>query len=113
MGTFQRAVAAVPAAIAVALAPVRAQEILRPTHVELQLACVGPKERRALVESGTVMRLATAIYGLKTSVPGILLRARLCRRAEGFVYVLTVLAHDGKVKHVIVDAAKGTLAGER
>jgi len=115
MGTPERAVAAALLAAALALAPVRAQEVLRPTHggAELPRACVNPKERRALVESGIVLRLAAAVYGLRSSVPGILLHARLCRRPEGFVYVLTVLAHDGKVKHVIVDAAKGTLVGER
>jgi hypothetical protein len=40
-------------------------------------------------------------------------RARLCRRPDGFAYVLTVLAHDGKVTRVVVDAVKGTLVGER
>jgi len=44
-------------------------------------------------------------------VPGTLVRARLCRRPEGLVYVLTVLAHDGKVVRVVVDAAKGTPVG--
>jgi hypothetical protein len=32
---------------------------------------------------------------------------------DGLVYVLTVLAHDGKVARIVVDAVKGTLVGER
>jgi len=64
-----------------------------------------------LVESGGALRLAAAVYGVRGRFPGTLVRARLCHRAEGLVYVLTVLAHDGKVTRVAVDAVKGTLVG--
>jgi uncharacterized membrane protein YkoI len=40
-------------------------------------------------------------------------QARLCRGQNGLVYVLTVLARDGKVARIVVDAVKGTLVGER
>ena len=113
MGTPERVAAGALIAIAVALAPVRAQEALRPTRVDLQRACLNQKERRALVENGTVMRLAAALHAVRSKLPGILVRARLCRRPEGFAYVLTVLAHDGKVTHIAVDAVKGSLVGER
>ncbi len=113
MGTPERVVAGALIATAVALAPLRAQEALRPTHADFQRACLNQKERRALVENGTVMRLAAALHAVRSKLPGILVRARLCRRPEGFAYVLTVLAHDGKVTHVAVDAVKGSLVGER
>ena len=74
-------------------------------------ACLTQKERRALVENGTVVHLAVAMHALKNRVSGALVRARLCRRAEGLVYVLTVLGHDGKVSRAVVDAVKGTLVG--
>ena len=94
--------------------PVRAEETLRPTHIgaEIEYACLSQKERHALIESGSVIRLAAAMHAVRNIAPGTLLRARLCRRPEGLVYVLTLLAHDGKVTHVAVDAVKGTL-GER
>ena len=60
-----------------------------------------------------MLHLAAAIHAVRSHVPGTLVRARLCRRAEGFAYVLTVLGHDGKVTRVVVDAVKGTLVGER
>ena len=44
-------------------------------------------------------------------MPGTLVRARLCRGNDGLVYVLTVLARDGKVARLTVDAVKGTLVG--
>ena len=123
MGIAERAsVAAVAVAVAAAallalpfaLAPVGAEEALHLTHADpAQHACLNQKERRALVENGTVLRLAAAMHAVRNHIPGTLVRARLCRRPDGFGYVLTVLAHDGKVTRVVVDAVKGTLVGER
>jgi hypothetical protein len=98
-----------------AVRPARAEEGLRPAHsIDLAArACLNQKERRALIESGAVMPLTAAVNAVRSHVPGTLVRARLCRRGEGFVYVLTVLGHDGKVTRVVVDAVKGTLVGER
>ena len=116
MGTAERAIAVALLALAVALAPARAQEAVRPAHGGADpaaRACLNQKERRALVENGTVLHLAVAMHAVRSHVPGTLVRARLCRRGEGFAYVLTVLGHDGKVTRVVVDAVKGTLVGER
>ncbi|HML09009.1 MAG TPA: hypothetical protein VK430_12890 [Xanthobacteraceae bacterium] len=113
MGKTGRAFTAVLLALALAPAPARAEEVGHAAHAgaETARACLNQKERRALVESGGVLRLAVALRAVKNRVPGTLVRARLCRRPDGLVYVLTVLAHDGKVARVIVDAVKGTLVG--
>ena len=92
---------AVAALIILSLAPARAAGAL--TH-----ACLDQKERRAEVESGRVVRLATALRAVRSKMPGTLVRARLCRGNDGLVYVLTVLARDGKVARLTVDAVKGT-----
>ena len=94
---------AIAASIILSLAPARAAEI---TH-----ACLDQKERRAEVESGRVVRLATALRAVRSKMPGTLVRARLCRGNDGLVYVLTVLARDGKVVRLTVDAVKGSLVG--
>lgn len=44
-------------------------------------------------------------------MPGTVVRARLCHGHDGLVYVLTVLARDGKVAQIAVDAVKGSLVG--
>ncbi len=113
MDTADRASVAALFALVIALAPVHAQEAGHPTHsgAETPHACLNQRERRALVENGTVLRLAAAMHAVRSHVPGTLVRARLCHRPEGLVYVLTVLAHDGKVMRVAVDASKGTLVG--
>jgi hypothetical protein len=107
-----RPISAVLLILTMTLTPVSAEEALRPIHIggEIEHGCLNQKERHALIESGSVIRLAAAMHAVRA--PGTLLRARLCRRPEGLVYVLTLLAHDGKVTHVAVDAVKGTL-GER
>ncbi len=60
-----------------------------------------------------MVHLAVAIRAAKKRMPGSVVRARLCRGNEGLVYVLTILARDGKVARLKVDAVKGTLVGKR
>jgi uncharacterized membrane protein YkoI len=103
--TKRFAVAALGAAgLLSALAPVRADE------AKLG-ACLNQRDRRAAIENGSVIRLATAIHAAKLRMPGTVVRARLCQEPAGPVYVLTVLAHSGKVARLTVDAVKGTLVG--
>jgi uncharacterized membrane protein YkoI len=94
---------AIAATTVLALAPVRAAEL---AHV-----CLDQKERRAEVESGRLVRLDTALRAVRSKMPGTLVRARLCHGNDGLVYVLTVLARDGKVARLTVDAVKGSLVG--
>lgn len=75
--------------------------------------CLDQKERRAAEESGKLVRLAAAIRAAKKRMPGSVVRARLCRDKDGLVYLLTVLARDGKVARLTVDAVKGTVLGQR
>ncbi|MGO9701229.1 MAG: PepSY domain-containing protein [Xanthobacteraceae bacterium] len=115
MGALARVLIVALFAGVVALTPARAQDGLRPIYsgIEHPRGCLNPRERRALIESGAVLRLVTVVRSVHTTVPGILVRARLCRRPEGLTYLLTLLAFDGKVTQVAVDAVKGTLIGER
>ena len=41
------------------------------------------------------------------------IRARLCRQGKELVYVLTVLAYDGKVTTATIDGASGAVMGGR
>ena len=75
-------------------------------------SCLSRDQRHAMQASGKVVPLAVA----RRAVPGQkgeLVRARLCQRPNGLVYLLTLLARDGKVTHVAVDAGSGRLAGGR
>jgi hypothetical protein len=107
---------ALAALIVCLLAPAHAAEPVRPPHPPAAPAgyvCLDHQQRRAANESGKLVPLATAIRSAKTRMPGTVVRARLCQDKVGLVYVLTVLARDGKVARLTVDAAKGTVVGNR
>jgi uncharacterized membrane protein YkoI len=73
-------------------------------------ACLSRDQQRAAVEGGRAVPLATAIRAVNGQIPGRqVVRAQLCRQEKGLVYVLTVLARDGKVTHARVEAASGGL----
>jgi uncharacterized membrane protein YkoI len=90
-----------------------AQDAGRPKHAAAEHVCLDQKERRIESESGTLIRLAAAMHAARSRMPGAVVRARLCHGSAGLVYVLTVLARDGKVARLTVDATSGTVVGER
>jgi uncharacterized membrane protein YkoI len=72
--------------------------------------CLSKAEQRAAVASRRAIPLGRAVTSArKHGRRGELLRARLCRRDEGLVYVLTLLLRNGKVIRESVDAANGEL----
>ena len=85
-----------------------------PTPVSAdQQSCLSRVEQRAAVEGGQAVPLATAIKAVHIHSRGRqVVRAQLCRGSKGLVYVLTVLARDGKVTHARVEAASGGLIDE-
>jgi uncharacterized membrane protein YkoI len=84
-----------------------------PESTAVTHACLDQKERKAVEESGKVIHLAAAVRAARKRALGTLVQARLCRDKDGLVYVLTLLARDGKVARLTVDAVKGTLVGQR
>jgi uncharacterized membrane protein YkoI len=70
-------------------------------------SCLTPDERRAVIAAHKAVPLAQAMHVVKAKVRGEVVKARLCRQALRLVYVLTVLAQDGKVTQARVDAADG------
>jgi uncharacterized membrane protein YkoI len=70
-------------------------------------SCLAPDERRAIIAAHKVVPLAQAMHVVKAKVRGEVVKARLCRQELRLVYVLTVLARDGKVTQARVDAADG------
>ena len=80
-----------------------------PLHAA-QRACLTKAEQRAAVHEHKAIPLAEAIKILRGHAKhGEVVGARLCRRDEQLVYVLTLLAHNGKVIRTSVDAANGAL----
>jgi len=71
-------------------------------------ACLSKAEQRAAVADRKAIPLGQAIKSRRARGHyAELVRARLCRRGGGLVYVLTLLGHSGKVTRETVDAANG------
>jgi uncharacterized membrane protein YkoI len=71
--------------------------------------CLPQDKRRAAIASHQAIPLGRAIRAARGRHAGELIRARLCERPGGLVYMLTLLARDGKVSHVTVDAGSGAV----
>ena len=73
--------------------------------------CLSPDERRAAMSAQHAVSLGRAMRVARARFAGEVVKARLCRQEKGLVYVLTVLARDGKVMQARVDAADGHWLG--
>jgi len=77
-------------------------------------ACLDKAEQRAAVATHMAVPLAEVVKTRRARGQyGELVRARLCRRDGGLVYVLTLLGRSGKVVQTTVDAANGEVIGGR
>ena len=65
-----------------------------------------------MIAARKAVPLGRAMRVVKAKIAGEVVRARLCRQEpKGHVYVLTVLARNGKVTQARVDAADGHWLG--
>ena len=88
-----------------------------PAAADEPLACLSKAEQRAALSGGQTVTLAAAIRSVRGSVHGRgsreVVRARLCREPDRLVYLLTLLARDGKVTQTAVDATSGKVVDLR
>jgi uncharacterized membrane protein YkoI len=75
--------------------------------VAAERRCLTKEQARAAVASGKAVRISVALKAVKrgSEVVGV----HLCEGGKGLVYRLTVLARDGKVTRVTVDATSGSV----
>ena len=72
--------------------------------------CLSQDQRRAAVATHRAIPLARAVRDVRHRAAGAeVVGARLCYHGSELVYVLTVLARDGKVTRSSVNAASGVL----
>jgi uncharacterized membrane protein YkoI len=72
--------------------------------------CLTQDQRRAAVASRRAIPLARAVRDVRRRTAGAeVVGARLCYRGSDLIYVLTVLARDGKVVRASVNAASGVM----
>jgi hypothetical protein len=77
-------------------------------------ACLNKLEQRAAVATNRAIALADAVKMLRNRGKRFdMVRAKLCQRGDRLVYVLTMLARNGKVTIAAVDAANGEVINRR
>jgi len=85
-----------------------------PQNTPHHSACLTKSEQRAAVASKMAISLGDAIRSLRAhGRRAEVVRARLCRRDEKLVYVLTLLGRSGRVREVTVDAVSGEVIAGR
>lgn len=75
--------------------------------------CLGKDAQSAAVAKGEAVPLAQVIATVRAGRRVEVVRARLCRQDNRLVYVLTLLARNGKVSRATVDAANGHIVSGR
>ena len=75
--------------------------------------CLSQEQRRAAIAAHQALPLARAVRAARVNLGGEIVGARLCGEGKGLVYVLTLLAHDGKVTRAKLDALSGAYLGGR
>jgi uncharacterized membrane protein YkoI len=83
---------------------------LRAAENPPESGCLSKAEQRAAVSAKRALPLAETVKALRERRAD-LVRAQLCPRGDRLVYVLTLLARNGKVTTEAVDATTGAPAG--
>lgn len=103
-------------AVVLSVAPVQAgpeQPVLVVATEKGSQTCLSDGELRDEVAAKRAIPQAAALKAARAAVAADPVRARLCRREAGLVYVITALAKDGKVTRITLDAETGRVVGQR
>lgn len=76
-------------------------------------ACLPPGAARDVIGRGEAMPLVEAARAARDAIDGEIIGGRLCSDGAGYVYMMTLLAPDGRVSRVTVDAQSGAVLSVR
>lgn len=74
------------------------------------MSCLSADETRDAVSEGRVIQPLQASRRARSAAPGEVVRIRLCRQGDEFVYVVTTLKRDGRVARVTLEGQSGKVA---
>lgn len=77
------------------------------------VSCLSSEETRDAVTEGKVIQPAEASRNARHAAPGEVLRIRLCRQGEEYVYLVTTMKRDGRVARVTLEGQSGKVATVR
>lgn len=77
------------------------------------ISCLSADEVREAVAENRVMQPVQASRHARAAAPGEVLRIRLCRQGDEYVYVVTTLKRDGRVARVTLEGHSGKVEAIR
>ncbi|MGD0640422.1 MAG: PepSY domain-containing protein [Roseiarcus sp.] len=83
------------------------------THVAIKRACLPPGETREEVKTHHLLEPYTVLKSAAAQFKAEAISAKLCHLGDEFVYEIALLHRDGRLVHVVVNAATGKLLGAR
>jgi hypothetical protein len=78
-----------------------------------RVVCLPTNETREEVNAHRLVEPFVALKSAATTVKAEALSAKLCRLGEEFVYEIALLHRDGRLVHVVINAATGKLVNTR
>jgi len=70
-------------------------------------ACIAESETREEIKAHRLLEPFVVLKSAGAALKAEALRARLCRAGDDYFYEITLLHRDGRVVHIVVDAATG------
>jgi hypothetical protein len=83
------------------------------THVALKPACLPPNETREVVKARHLLEPFAVLKSASAQFKAEALSAKLCHLGDEFVYEIALLHRDGRLVHVVMNAATGKFIGAR
>ena len=77
------------------------------------ISCLSAEEVREAVADNKVIQPLQASRHARAAAPGEVLRIRLCRQGDDYVYVVTTLKRDGRVARVTLEGHSGKVEAIR
>lgn len=77
------------------------------------ISCLSSEDTRDVVADGRVIQPAEASRHARQAAPGEVLRIRLCRQGDDYVYVVTTMKRDGRVARVTLEGQSGKVSTVR
>ena len=82
-------------------------------RVVMKGGCLPPSETREEIKSHRLLEPFAALKSAATQFKAEALSAKLCRNGDELVYEIALLHRDGRLVHVVTNAATGKLIGVR
>lgn len=83
------------------------------TRVALKSGCLAPSETREEIKSHRLLEPFAALKAASAQFKAEALSAKLCRNGDELVYEIALLHRDGRLVHVVTNAATGKVIGVR